>query len=167
MLSGFRNAKRKTPRFLNASETQALAPRKVFKSQKKMIAMRFLNASVLLRKALNRNLSWGFPLGKLLPKTRVLKHRVLERKRRPNANASVFRERNSARSFSDRSFQNPPGVMDVRAFGSRMSAPKCLFFQDFEGLTEVFAPGRPPGYPRGRPQDIWPQNLLFGLLFRS
>ena len=42
-----------------------------------MIAMRFLNASVLERKALNRNLSWGFPLGNLLPKTRVLKHRVL------------------------------------------------------------------------------------------
>ena len=41
--------------------------------------------------------------------------------------------------------------MDVRAFGSWTSAPKCLFFQDFEGLTEVFAPGRPPGYPRGRP----------------
>ena len=52
--------------------------------------MRFLNASVLLRKALNRNLSWGFPLGNLLPKTRVLKHCVLERKRRPNANASVL-----------------------------------------------------------------------------
>ena len=55
-----------------------------------MIAMRFLNASVLERKALNRNLSLGFPLGNLLPKTRVLKHRVLERKRRPNANASVL-----------------------------------------------------------------------------
>ena len=55
-----------------------------------MVAMRFLNASVLLRKALNRNLSWGFPLDNLLPKTRVLKHRVLERKRRPNANASVL-----------------------------------------------------------------------------
>ena len=55
-----------------------------------MIAMRLLNASVLLRKALHRNLSWGFPSGNLLPKTRVLKHRVLERKRRPNANASVL-----------------------------------------------------------------------------
>ena len=52
--------------------------------------MRFLNASVLPRKAQNRNLSWGFPLGNLLPKTRVLKHRVLECKRRPNANASVL-----------------------------------------------------------------------------
>ena len=57
-----------------------------------MIPMRFLNASVLERKALNRNLSktWGFPLGDLRPKTRVLKHRILERQRRPNANASVL-----------------------------------------------------------------------------
>ena len=51
--------------------------------------MRFLNVSVLERKSLKRNLSWGFPLGNLLPKTRVLKHRVLERKRRPNANATL------------------------------------------------------------------------------
>ena len=64
-------------------------PRGKSLNRKKMIAMRFLNASVLERKALNRNLSWGFPLGNL-PKTRVLKHRVLERKRRPNANASVL-----------------------------------------------------------------------------
>ena len=54
--------------------------------------MRFWDASVLPRKALNRNVSWGFPLGNLLPKTktRVLERRVLERKRRPNANASVL-----------------------------------------------------------------------------
>ena len=52
--------------------------------------MRFLNASVLLRKSLNRNLSWGFPLGNLLPKTRVLERCVLERKREPNANVSVL-----------------------------------------------------------------------------
>ena len=58
--------------------------------KKKTIAMRFFNTSVLPRKALNRNLSWGLPLGNLLPKTRILKHRVLERKRRPNANASVL-----------------------------------------------------------------------------
>ena len=51
--------------------------------------------------------------------------------------------------------------------GSWTSAPKCLFFLDFEGLTEVFAPGRPPGYSRGRPPDIRPQNLLSGLSFRS
>ena len=52
------------------------------------------------------------------------------------ANATLGNE-NSARSFSDRSFF----LMDVRAFGSWMSAPKCLFFQDFEGLTEAFAAG--------------------------
>ena len=40
--------------------------------------MRFLNASVLERKALNRSLSWGFPLSNLLPKTCVLKHRVFQ-----------------------------------------------------------------------------------------
>ena len=50
----------------------------------------FLNASVLEHNSLNRNLSWGFPLGNLLPKTRVLERRVLERKREPNANASVL-----------------------------------------------------------------------------
>ena len=70
-------------------ERKALAPREVLKSQQK-IAMRFLNASVSECKSLNGNLSWGFPLGNLLPETRVLKHRVLERKRRPNANASVL-----------------------------------------------------------------------------
>ena len=34
-------------------------------------------------------------------------------------------------------FGNPLGVVDVRAFGSWMSAPKCLFFQDLTALTEV------------------------------
>ena len=56
--------------------------------------MRFLNASVLERKALNRNLGGGgFPLGNLLPKTRVLKHRFrtqtqTERKRKRFRNAA-------------------------------------------------------------------------------
>ena len=57
--------------------------------------------------------------------------------------------------------------MDVRAFGSWMSALKCSFFQDFEGLTEVFAPERPPEHPRGRARDVRPQTLLFGPLFGS
>ena len=69
------------------------------------------------------------------------------------------------KKFSDRSFFEPPWghgrprlrVMDVRA--------EMLVFQDFEGLTEVFAPGRPPGYPRGRPQDIWPQTYSLGCFF--
>ena len=89
-LSGLKNANAKRRVFwTQRTWTQPLAPREAPKSQE-IIAMRFLNASVLERKSLNRNLSWGFPLGNQLPKTRVLKHRVLERKRRPNANASVL-----------------------------------------------------------------------------
>ena len=58
--------------------------------KRKIIATCFLNASVLARKSLNCNLSWGFPFGNLLTKTRVLKRCVLERKRELNANASVL-----------------------------------------------------------------------------
>ena len=39
---------------------------------------------------------------------------------------------NSAQSFSDRSFWKSLRVVDVRTFASWISAPKCLFFQDFE-----------------------------------
>ena len=51
--------------------------------------MRFLNASVLERKSLNRNLSCGFPLGNLLPKTRVLEHQ-----REPNLGGHFGPEKN-------------------------------------------------------------------------
>ena len=37
----------------------------------------------------------------------------------------------------------------------------ACFFQDFEGLTEVFAPRHPLGYPRGRPPDIRPKLRLW------
>ena len=47
---------------------------------------------------------------------------------------------NSARSFFDRSFLNPLGVMDVRAFGSWMSAPKCLFFSRISRAWPKFLP---------------------------
>ena len=47
---------------------------------------------------------------------------------------------NSARSFSDRSFLSPPSRRGRPRFGSWMPAPTCSFFQDSEGLTEVFAP---------------------------
>ena len=76
-LSGLRNANAKRCFFLNAKE--ALAPREASESQA-IIATRFLNASVLPRKSLNRKLCWGFPLGIRLPKTRVLERRALERK---------------------------------------------------------------------------------------
>ena len=44
----------------------------------KPLAMRFLNASVLWRKCLNRNLCWDFTLGTLLPKTRVVERHILQ-----------------------------------------------------------------------------------------
>ena len=74
---------------------------------------------------------------------------------------------NSAQSFSDRSFCKSLGVVDVRAFGSWMSAPKCLFFQHFECPDRSFGPGCPREWPPGRPRDIHPKNFLFGLIFPS
>ena len=93
--------------------------------------MRFLNASVLERKALNRNLSLGFPLGSLLPKTRVLKHRVLERKRRPNANASVL----GTQRF--RTLR----VCEMSLQGSSLILQGCLLHRKItfhKGLTRLF-----------------------------
>ena len=71
---------------------------------------------------------------------------------------------NSARNFSDRSLLKPSWghgrpylrVMDVRT--------EILGFPGFRGPDRSFCPRRPPGYPRGRPRDIRPQNLLFGLV---
>ena len=57
---------------------------------------------------------------------------------------------NSAQSFSDRSFWKSLRVVDVRAFGSWISAPKCLFFQEFEHPDRSFG----PGYPREWPPDV-------------
>ena len=57
---------------------------------------------------------------------------------------------NSARSFSDRNFWKSLRVVDVRAFGSWMSALKCLFFQDFDRPDRSFG----PGYPREWPPDV-------------
>ena len=45
---------------------------------------------------------------------------------------------NSAQNFSDQSFWKSLRVVDVRAFGSWMSAAKCLFFQDLEGPDRSF-----------------------------
>ena len=61
-----------------------------------------------------------------------------------------LRNENSAQSFSDRSFSKSLRVVDVRTFGSRISAPKCLFFQDFERPDRSFG----PGYPREWPPDV-------------
>ena len=92
--------------------------------------MRFLNASVLERKSLNRNLSRGFPLGNLLPKTRVLKHRILERKREPKAKASALGTlRFRTLSLSPRPFArktSPPDGVRTQTFclcAQRQHAP--------------------------------------------
>ena len=57
----------------------------------------------------------------------------------------ILGQQNSAQRFSDRSFWKSLRlrVVDVRAFGSWMSAPKCLFFQYFEGPDRSFGPGHP------------------------
>ena len=59
-------------------------------------------------------------------------------------NLQIIGNENSAQSFSDRSFWKSLRVKDVRAFGSWMSAPKCLFFQDFDRPDRSFG----SGYPR-------------------
>ena len=69
---------------------------------------------------------------------------------------TIIGNENSAPSFFDPSFWKSVRVVDVRAFGSWMSAPKCLFF--FLGiltaLTEVLGrdirandPRMSAGYP--------------------
>ena len=57
---------------------------------------------------------------------------------------------NSAQYFSDRSAWKPLRVLDVRAFGSWTSAPKCFAFQDFDRPGRSFG----PGYPREWPPDV-------------
>ena len=57
-----------------------------------------------------------------------------------------------ARSFSDRSFWESLRVVDVRAFGSWISAPKCLFFKDFEHPDRSFGSGYPREWPPPPPR---------------
>ena len=75
---------------------------------------------------------------------------------------------NSAQSFSDRSFWKSLRVVDVRAFRSWTSAPKCLFFfsRILSALTEVLGRDIRANDP-GCPRDIRPKTFLFGLIFRS
>ena len=68
-------------------ERKPLAPREASESQE-TIALRFLNASVSLRKALSHSLFWGFPFEALFPETHVIEHRVVER----NANQTQTQE---------------------------------------------------------------------------
>ena len=61
-----------------------------------------------------------------------------------------IRNENSAQSFSDRSFWKSLRIADIRAFGSWMSALKCLHFHDFDRPDRSFG----PGYPREWPPDV-------------
>ena len=71
---------RNTPRFSNAKDLNASPGPE---GTQEIIAMHFLNATAFDHASCN--LSWGFPLGNLLPKTRVF-----ERKRKTNANTSLL-----------------------------------------------------------------------------
>ena len=79
---------------------------------------------------------------------------------------NLCRERKFSPKFLTEFFKSPWGhgrprlrVMDVRT--------KMLVFPGIRGPDSSFCPRTSAGYPRGRPRDIRPQNLLFGLLFRS
>ena len=77
---------------------------------------------------------------------------------------------NSARSFSDRSFfKTLPGVMDVRAFGSWMSAPKCLFLTGCRGPDRSFCPRTSAGISAwtstGYPAPKRPKTYSLGCFF--
>ena len=77
---------------------------------------------------------------------------------------AVMGNENSAQSFPERSFWKPlQRVVDVRAFGSWMSAPKRLFFHDLDRPDRSFGPGYLPEWP----PDVCGKNFLFGLIFRS
>ena len=78
----------------------------------------------------------------------------------------------SAQSFSDRIFWKSFRVVDVRAFRSPMSAPKCLFSRILSTLTEVLGrhiranePWMSVGYP-GQKLTLWADFsfLTWGLL---
>ena len=71
----------------------------------------------------------------------------------------------SARSFSARSFFfQPPGVMDVRAFGWWMSTNAC-FFQGFQGLPKILGPGRPHKWARNVRGISGPRTFSLGCSF--
>ena len=74
---------------------------------------------------------------------------------------------NSAQSFSDRSFWKSLRVVNVRAFGTWMSAPTCLFIQDWTTLTEVFGRDIRANDPRMSAGCPSPKLLLWANFFRS
>ena len=80
---------------------------------------------------------------------RIFLARLLWQRPRNNAPKSVcaplLGNENSAQDFSGRSLWKSLRAVDVRAFGSWMSGPNCLFFffQDFHCPDRSFGPGYP------------------------
>ena len=73
-----------------------------------------------------------------------------------------IRERKFSQSLSDRSFWKSLRVVDVRAFGSWMSAPKCLFFSRIlSALTEVLGRDIRANDPRMSARDPSPKLPLW------
>ena len=67
---------------------------------------------------------------------------------RKTLNTPFSRERQfSPKYFWPKFFWEPLRVVDVRAFGSWMSAPKCLFFHGFKDPDRSFDPGYPREWP--------------------
>ena len=60
---------------------------------------------------------------------------------------------------SDRSALSPGTWMSAPSGRASLHLHACLCFQDFDGLTGVFGPGRLPRYPHGRPQDVHAAKL--------
>ena len=74
---------------------------------------------------------------------------------------------NSAQSSSDQSFWKSLRVVDVRAFGSWMSAPRCLFSRILSALTEVLGQDIRANDPRmsaGYPSQKLPLRAAFSFL---
>ena len=85
--------------------------------------------------------------------------------RPPQSLSLLSRNDKTARNVWPEISLHPPGVMDVRSFGSWMSAPHACFFARTQGPARSFCPGMSARMIPGRPQDIWPENFLFGLCF--
>ena len=85
--------------------------------------------------------------------------------------ATCLGNENLAQSFSDRSFWKPLRVVDVRAFGSWMSVPKCLFFSRIlSALTKVLGRDIRANDPRmsaGDPSQKLPLWAAFSFLIAS
>ena len=61
-----------------------------------------------------------------------------------NSNPYLGNGKNQPQVFLTEVFLTTPGIMDVHAFGLKMSVLECCFFHGSEGLTEAFDPGHLP-----------------------